>query len=74
MYIVMKANVNRTLNTQYQKSLEERQREEEKYIESLSEEDKIKYKENKAKRVEQSVRLLELMTLIAKRGPYGDFI
>ena len=47
----MKANVNRTLNTQYQKSLEERQREEEKYIESLSEEDKIKYKDNKDKRV-----------------------
>lgn len=70
----MKVNINRTLNTQYQRSLEERQRKEAEYIESLSEEDRIRYKEYKAKRVEQSVNLLQCMKLIAKMGPYGDFI
>ena len=70
----MNVNVKRTLNTQYQRSLEERQRKEAEYIESLSEEDRIRYKEDKAKRVEQSVNLLQCMKLIAKMGPYGDFI
>lgn len=70
----MKVNVKRMINTQYQKSLEERRRKEAEYIESLSEEDRIRYKENKAKRVEQSVNLLQCMRLIAKIGPYGDFI
>ena len=70
----MKVNVKRTINTQYLKSLEEHRRKEAEYIESLSEEDRIRYKEDKAKRVEQSVNLLRCMTLIAKIGPYGAFI